>query len=113
MEDGQGEWKELWSIWGKKYHSLLVRSNEMETTSGTPLSAVCLGRQSPQVRSAILEDCVLQNNWTWEINWASVASCSLIPGKEGGEDGDVSFFLPFFSSSLKAAMNTRRKRHAR
>ena len=96
MEDGQGEWEELWSIWGKKYHSLLVRSNEMETTSGTPLSAVCLGRRSPQVRSAILEDCVLQNNWTWEINWASVASCSLIPGKGGKRF----LFLPFFFSLL-------------
>lgn len=101
MEDGQGGWEELCSVWGKKYHSLLVRSNEMETTSGTLLSAVCLGRRSPQVRSAILEDCVLQNNWTWEINWASVASCSLIPGKEeGGKTFPFSFFffLLFFQS---------------
>jgi len=96
VEDGRGEWEELWSIWGKKYHSLLVRSNEMEPTSGTPLSAVCLGRQSPQVRSAILEDCVLQNNWTWEINWASVASCSLILGRNGGAERFLSlaFFFP-------------------
>lgn len=79
---GKGSGKSCGLFGEKKYHSLLVRSNEMETTSGTPLSAVCLGRPSPQVRSAILEDCVLQTNWTWEINWASVASCSLILGKE-------------------------------
>lgn len=79
---------------GKKYHSLLVRSNEMETTSGTPLSAACLGSLGPQVSCAVLEDCVLQNNWSWEINWASVASCSLIPGKECG---GRTFPFPYFS----------------
>lgn len=85
----------------------------METTSGTPLSAVCLGRQSPQVRSAILEDCVLQNNWTWEINWASVASCSLMLGRSGGAERFLSLAFLFFFFFLKAAMNTRRKHHAR
>lgn len=81
---GKGSGKSCGLFGEKKYHSLLVRSNEMETTSGTPLSAACLGSPSPQVSCAVLEDCVLQNNWTWEINWASVASCSLIPGKEYG-----------------------------
>lgn len=76
---------------GRKYPSLLVRSNEMEPTSGTPLSAACLGSLGPQVSRAVLEDCVLQNNWAWEINWASVASCSLIPGKE---DGGGTFAFP-------------------
>lgn len=32
---------------GKKYHSLLVRSDEIETASGTPLSVWCLGGQCP------------------------------------------------------------------
>lgn len=54
----------------------------MEPASGTPLSAACLGSPGPQVSPAVLEDCVLQNNWAGEINWASVASCSLIPGKK-------------------------------
>lgn len=85
------EWEEPWPVWGNKYPSLLVGSNEMETTSGTPLSAACLGSPGPQVSRALLEDCVLQNNWAGEINWASVASCSLIPGKE---DGGGTFPLP-------------------
>lgn len=32
---------------GKKYHRLLVRSNEIESASGTPLSVWCLGRLCP------------------------------------------------------------------
>lgn len=32
-----------------KYHSPLVRSNEMESTSGTPLGTPRLGRQRPSV----------------------------------------------------------------
>lgn len=34
-------------FWGEKYHSLLVRSNEIETASGTLLSVWCLGRLCP------------------------------------------------------------------
>lgn len=32
-----------------KYHSPLVRSNEMKSTSGTPLGTLRLGRQRPWV----------------------------------------------------------------
>lgn len=32
-----------------KYHSPLVRSNEMKSTSGTPLGMLRLGRQRPLV----------------------------------------------------------------
>lgn len=37
------------SRFGGKYHSPLVRRNEMESTSGTPLGTLRLGRQRPSV----------------------------------------------------------------
>lgn len=72
----------------------------MEPTSGTPLSVACLGSPGPQVSWAVLEDCVLQNNWTWEINWASVASCSL-RRRTGGEHFLFLSFVFFFSFQSK------------
>lgn len=41
---------------GKKYHNLLVRTDEIETASGTPLSVWCLGRLCPQVKCAVEEE---------------------------------------------------------
>lgn len=41
---------------GREYHSLLVRSNEIETALGTPLSAWCLGRLCPWVKCAVEEE---------------------------------------------------------